>query len=124
EFDGTSVIGHVAETRVVPATSGAPPRSEVVVTTSDPLEPRWAGANVRATIVAARTDTAGLVVPVAAGFAVADLRPIVEVAEPDGTFRRVVVETAVSADGFVQVTPVDGVLEVGDRVVVGAEWRS
>jgi len=62
-----------------------------------------------------------LVVPAAALSAVASGDVRVEVEDPDkpGTTRFVVVETGLSADGVVQVTPRDGELKKGDRVVVG-----
>ena len=39
----------------------------------------------------------------------------------NGTLKYVVVKPGLSADGFVEVTPVDGTLEPGQLVVVGYE---
>lgn len=79
------------------------------------------GLNVRARIPIESTGGEVLVVPAAALSAVASGDVRVEVEDPDkpGTTRFVVVETGLSADGVVQVTPRDGELKKGDRVVVG-----
>jgi hypothetical protein len=43
------------------------------------------------------------------------------VEEEDGSLRTVSVEPGLAAGGLVEVTPIDGELEVGDWVVVGRE---
>jgi multidrug efflux pump subunit AcrA (membrane-fusion protein) len=78
-----------------------------------------AGQDVRITVTAAATATAVLAVPEAAITAGADTHTSVTVATAVGGRRTVRVTTGVSADGMVQVTPADGGLKPGDRVVVG-----
>jgi hypothetical protein len=59
-------------------------------------------------------------VPVAALSAGADGSARVDVEDtPGGALRTVKVRTGLSAQGFVEVTALEGTLEVGDRVVVG-----
>jgi hypothetical protein len=45
----------------------------------------------------------------------------VQVQAAGGTLEYVVVEPGMSADGFVQVTPVEGSLDAGQFVVIGYE---
>jgi multidrug efflux pump subunit AcrA (membrane-fusion protein) len=79
------------------------------------------GANVRVTIPIESTSDEVLVVPAAALSAVANGDTRVEVEDPDnpGKTRFVTVSTGLAADGVVEVTPLDGELKKGDRVVVG-----
>jgi len=79
------------------------------------------GANVRVKIPVESTAGEVLVVPAAALSAVANGDVRVEVEDPDhpGQTRFVTVVTGLAADGVVEVKPVDGTLEKGDRVVVG-----
>jgi len=79
-----------------------------------------AGINVRITITAAVSPTAVLAVPEAAITAHADSTTSVTVQEPSGAQRQVPVRAGISADGLVQVTPLQGLrLTVGELVVVG-----
>lgn len=98
--------------------SGAP----YVPVTIDPdraLPTAWNGQDVRITVTSAKTDSAVLAVPVSAISTRSDGRTVVTVIEADGGTRQVVVRAGVSADGFVQVTPVDGRLSADDSVSVG-----
>ncbi|MCX3060399.1 peptidoglycan-binding protein, partial [Streptomyces sp. GXMU-J5] len=81
------------------------------------------GEDVRLTITAASSRHAVPAVPTTAISAGADGQTTVTVRE-GGQERRVVVETGMTADGYVQVTPRrHGALSVGDRVVVGVDER-
>ncbi|WP_116999152.1 hypothetical protein [Desertimonas flava] len=93
----------------------------VIVDGVDPIPPAWTGSNVRVTFTAAATSSPVLVVPLAAVWSGADGQARVEVVDDDaGTVTAVAVEPGLSADGFVQVTPVaTGELGEGDQVVVG-----
>lgn len=78
--------------------------------------------NVKITIPVASQSTSGavLAVPAAALSATGAGDTIVTVEDPNGTTRAVIVIPGLStAGGMVEVTPVDGDLEAGDRVVVG-----
>ncbi|MBB4959410.1 efflux RND transporter periplasmic adaptor subunit [Micromonospora polyrhachis] len=77
-----------------------------------------AGQSVRVTIKVGGTGDDVLVVPVAAVFTAADGQAHVTVDSGGGITRDVPVEAGLTADGDVEVTPVGGGLEVGDRVVV------
>lgn len=79
------------------------------------------GASIRVTIPVESTSSEVLVVPAAALSAVANGDTRVEVEDPDnpGKTRFVTVITGLATDGVVEVTPVDGSLKKGDRVVVG-----
>jgi multidrug efflux pump subunit AcrA (membrane-fusion protein) len=76
------------------------------------------GSNVRIVIPVQSTEGEVLAVPAAALSATADGSSRVQVAESDGT-RFVTVRPGLAAEGLVEVTPLDGELNVGDRVVVG-----
>jgi multidrug efflux pump subunit AcrA (membrane-fusion protein) len=87
----------------------------------DSLPEELLGASIRVTIPVESTSSEVLVVPAAALSAVANGDTRVEVEDPDkpGTTRFVTVITGLATDGVVEVTPVDGSLQKGDRVVVG-----
>ena len=77
------------------------------------------GRNVKIVIPVGGTAGPVLVVPNAALSATADGSTRVEVEQSDGTTRFVSVEAGLSTGGRVEVTPIDGELASGDRVVVG-----
>jgi hypothetical protein len=78
-------------------------------------------ANVRLQIDVKSTDGDVLAVPLAALSANAGGESSVEVENDDGSTRIVKVEVGLSAEGFAEVTPVEGELSEGDRVVVGKD---
>lgn len=101
-----------------------PNRTRVVVVPGELTEEqRWMlqDANVRVVIPVSATEGEVMAVPIAALTAGPGGEERVEVLD-DGEeeSRLVTVETGLAAGGFVEVTPIDGSLEVGDRVVVGA----
>jgi hypothetical protein len=92
-----------------------------VIEAVDELPREWTGRNVRVTFTAAATEGEVLVVPVAALSSGGDGAARVEVVADDGTVAVVEVEPGLSADGFVEVEPLDGAgLRPGDLVVVGS----
>jgi hypothetical protein len=78
-----------------------------------------AGFSLRLTIPIESTQGAVIAVPVSAVSLAADGTSRVQVQTKKGALEYVVVEPGLSADGFVQVTPIDGVLEPGQLVVIG-----
>jgi peptidoglycan hydrolase-like protein with peptidoglycan-binding domain len=80
-----------------------------------------AGVNVRITIPVESTDGEVLAAPVAAVSTAADGASRVRRLNPDGTTDDVEVTVGLSAEGFVEVTPVDGgdALAAGDELVLG-----
>lgn len=102
--------------------AGADGRMRVVVVPDALTEEQRAqlqGANVRLTIPVSATEGEVLAVPTAALTAGPGGEARVEVLDADGESTLVTVETGLAADGFVEVTAVDGTLAEGDRVVVG-----
>lgn len=92
----------------------------VVVEANEPIPREWTGRNVRLTFTGASTVDEVLVVPAAALSSGAGGEARVEVLADDGTVTPVPVEPGLSADGFVEVEPLDGAtLDAGDLVVVG-----
>lgn len=77
------------------------------------------GQDVRITITAATSAGPILAVPEAAISSGADTQTTISVIEPGGKQRILPVTTGVSADGMIQVTPLNGTLTAGTRVVVG-----
>jgi len=78
------------------------------------------GFSLRLTIPVKSTGGAVNVVPLSALSLAADGTSRVQVSN-QGILEFVVVEPGLSADGFVEVTPVDGALTTGQLVVVGYE---
>ncbi len=106
--------------------AGADGRMRVVVVPDALTEEQRAqlqGANVRMTVPVSATEGEVLAVPTAALTAGPGGEARVEVlredTEGDAESVLVTVETGLAADGFVEVTAVDGELAAGDRVVVG-----
>lgn len=79
--------------------------------------------NLRVTVPFQSTDGAVLAVPVAALSAGADGSSRVQVERADGSVEVVVVRTGLLARalGLVEISPIDGDLAAGDRVVVGRD---
>ena len=78
-------------------------------------------ANVKVTIPVQSTGGDVMAVPMAALAAAANGSSRVQVEDGDGTTRFVVVDTGLAAGGYVEIIPPDGLLDAGDRVVVGRE---
>ena len=77
------------------------------------------GSNVKVVIPVGGTAGEVLAVPAAALSSTADGSAQVEVLLPDGTSRFVRVEPGLSAEGLVEITPLDGEIVEGDLVVIG-----
>ena len=85
----------------------------------DTVPEELVGANVKVVIPIESTAGEVLAVPAAALSAVADGSVRVEVEDEPGVTRFVTVETGLAAGGLVEITPLDGEIEPGARVVVG-----
>lgn len=123
--DGTEIAGTVdavggeQEGEEKSESSG---RTRVVVVPGEITEEQRAmlqGSNVRITIPVTSTTEAVLAVPLAALDTGPGGEARVDVLGEDGESALVTVRTGLAADGFVEVTAVDGELAEGDRVVVG-----
>jgi len=82
------------------------------------------GSNVKVVIPIESTAGEVLAVPAAALSAVADGSVRVEVETQPGVTHFVTVAPGLAAGGLVEITPVDGDLAEGDRVVVGQDFAT
>lgn len=117
---GIKATGSVARVADVPGTHGVDGYHiyfEVrVLETSTPLQ----GFSVRLTIPIKSSKGVVTAVPISALSLAADGTSRVQVSDK-GALKYVVVEPGLSADGFVEVTPVSGTLTPGQLVVIGYE---
>jgi multidrug efflux pump subunit AcrA (membrane-fusion protein) len=113
----TGVVARVANT---PGTHGVDGYHIYFEVRVDNTPTRLEGFSLRLTIPVESTKGAVTAVPLSAVSLAADGTSRVQV-ERDGALEYVVVEPGLSADGFVEVTPVDGTLAPGQLVVVGYE---
>lgn len=116
-FQATGVVSRVASNPGTDGVDGYHIYFEVLVNeTPVTLE----GFSLRLTIPVESTGGAVTVVPISALYLAADGTSRVQV-ENGGNLEFIQVEPGLSADGFVEVTPVDGTLSVGQLVLVGYE---
>ena len=113
----TGVVSRVADT---PGTDGVDGFHIYFETLVDETAVELEGFSLRLTIPVESTGEAVTVVPVSALSLATDGTSRVQV-DNNGTLEFVVVEPGLSADGFVEVTPVDGELTPGQFVVIGYE---
>lgn len=113
----TGVVAQVADTPGTDGVDGFHIYVEILVdTTSAMLE----GFSLRLTIPVKSTGARVTVVPVSALSLAADGTSRVQV-DTNGSLEYIVVKPGLSANGFVEVTPVDGTLAPGQLVVIGYE---
>lgn len=111
----TGVVGRVADTPGTFGVDGFHIYLEILV---DETPTSLVGISLRLTIPIESTDGAVTAVPVSALSLAADGTSRVQV-DNNGSLEFIVVEPGLSADGFVEVTPIDGTLAPGQLVVVG-----
>ena len=80
-----------------------------------------AGLNLRITVPVTSTGGEVMTVPLAALAAGGDGSVRIEIEDDSGEVRTVTVTTGLETTGFVEITPVDGPVEPGDRVVIGLQ---
>jgi hypothetical protein len=110
----------VTDLATAPGTNGVDPQRFFMRVVPQEAPASLVGASVVLNITVDSTDGEVLAVPLAALSVGADRSSRVEVREDDGTTRSVTVNPGLSANGLVAVTAVDGELEKGQLVVVGA----
>ena len=116
-IEATGVVERVAGTPGTDGVDGFHIYFEVLVEeTPATLE----GFSLRLTIPVESTGGAVTAVPVSALSLAADGPTRVQV-DTNGTLGFIVVEPGLSAKGFVEVTPIEGILETGQLVVIGFE---
>ena len=111
----TGVVAKVADTPGTFGVDGFHIYLEVLV---DETPTSLVGVSLRLTIPTESTGGPVTVVPVSALSLAADGTSRVQV-DNSGSLEFIVVEPGLSADGFVEVTPVDGTLAPGQLVVIG-----
>ena len=116
-LQATGVVSRVADTPGTDGVDGYHIYFEVLV---DETPVSLEGVSLRLTIPVESTSGAVTVVPVSALFLAPDGTSRVQV-ENNGNLEFIVVKPGLSADGFVEVTPVDGTLSPGQLVLVGYE---
>lgn len=119
-IDASGVVGLVADTPGTFGVDGFHIYFEVLV---DETPQSLAGFSLRLTIPVESTDGAVMTVPISALSLAADGTSRV-LFENNGAFEFVAVEPGLSADGFVEVTALDGSLTAGQMVVIGFETAS
>jgi peptidoglycan hydrolase-like protein with peptidoglycan-binding domain len=117
---GIDVGGEVSFVADEPGTNGLTAQQVYAEIVPDEQPPGLLDASVRVVIPLAESDGEVLAVPVAALFTAADGSTQVRVERAGGAVEALEVTVGLRADGFAEVTPVDGELTEGDRVVVGA----
>ena len=119
---GISATGLVTRVAEGPGTNGVDGFHIYFEVLVDGSPPGIVGASVRLTVPIESTTGSVLVVPISALSLAADGSSRVQRAA-NGVLEFVTVEPGLSAEGFVEVTPVEGVLEAGDLVVIGFDQR-
>jgi multidrug efflux pump subunit AcrA (membrane-fusion protein) len=117
---GLDATGTVTQIATTPGTNGVDPQRYYVEVTPDNLDVGLAGASVVQTISVSTTQGDVLALPVAALSMASDGTTRVQVLNPGAPVRFVTVEPGLAAKGLVAVTAVQGDLNPGDLVVVGA----
>jgi peptidoglycan hydrolase-like protein with peptidoglycan-binding domain len=115
-LQATGVVSRVADTPGTDGVDGYHVYFEVLV---DETPVSLEGVSLRLTIPVESTGIV-TVVPVSALFLAADGTSRVQV-ENNGSLEFMEVKPGLSADGFVEVTPIDGTLSAGQLVLVGYE---
>jgi len=116
-LQATGVVSRVAETSGIDGADGYHVYFEVLI---DETKVKLEGFSLRLTIPVESTGGAVMVVPISALFLAADGTSRVQV-EKDGKLEFLEVKPGLSADGFVEVKPIDGTLSAGQLVLVGYE---
>jgi hypothetical protein len=115
---GIEATGRVAWVAETPGTNGVDGYHIYFEVRVDPTPTPLHGVSLRLTIPIESTDGAVTVVPISALSLAADGTSRVQV-EKEGALEYLTVKPGLSADGFVEVTPVGGTLAAGQLVVVG-----
>ena len=117
---GLQATGRVSRVADTPGTDGADGYHVYFEVLVDETPVSLEGVSLRLTIPVESTGGVVTVVPVSALFLAADGTSRLQV-EQAGKLEFMEVKPGLSADGFVEVTPVDGTLSAGQLVLVGYE---
>jgi peptidoglycan hydrolase-like protein with peptidoglycan-binding domain len=116
-LQATGVVSRVASTPGTDGVDGYHIYFEVLV---DETPVRLEGFSLRLTIPVETTGGTVTVVPISALFLAADGTSRIQL-DNNGSLEFMVIKPGLSADGFVEVTPIDGTLSAGQLVLVGYE---
>jgi multidrug efflux pump subunit AcrA (membrane-fusion protein) len=117
---GIHATGKVSKVASKPGTDGVTAQQVYLEVIPDDAPEQLIGASVSISITVKSTAGEVLAVPVAAVTVDGSGATRVQRVATDGTQVTVPVTTGLSAQGFVEVKPVGGTLEPGDRVLVGS----
>jgi hypothetical protein len=120
---GIKATGLVSKVADNPGTNGVDGFHIYFETLVDATPSSLEGFSLRLTIPVQSTGGEVLVVPISAVTLAADGSSRVQVENERGQLEFVKVEPGLSADGFVEVTPVEGTLEPGQLIVIGFEQQ-
>jgi peptidoglycan hydrolase-like protein with peptidoglycan-binding domain len=115
---GIKTTGVVETVDSTPGTHGVDGYHIYLSVRVEPIKAPLEGFSLRMTIPIQSTQGIVTTVPVSALSLAADGKSRVQI-DKDGTLESIVVEPGLSADGFVEVTPVGGTIKPGQLVVVG-----
>ena len=115
---GISATGIVTRVADGPGTDGVDGFHVYFEVSVDDSRSGIVGASVRLTVPVESTTGSVLVVPISALSLAADGSSRIQ-RDANGALEFVTVEPGLSAEGFVEVTPLDGALAAGDLVVIG-----
>lgn len=117
---GIAATGTVTRVAEAPGTNGVDAFHVYIEVAVNATPTTLEGTSLRITIPIESTKGSALVVPVSAVSLAADGTSRVQVNQ-NGKLAYVTVTTGLSAQGFVEVVPVDGTLQPGEQVVIGFE---
>jgi len=117
---GVKAEGSIKQVADVPGTRGVDGFHIYFEVAVGPTQVKLEGYSLRLTIPIESTDGEVIVVPVSALSLAPDGQSRIQIGEP-GNLRYVEVKPGMSADGYVEVHPLDAELEPGQLVVVGFE---
>jgi hypothetical protein len=118
-FATSGQIQHIGTPTTPANSSGLAPFVPLRIVTTRPLPLSLNGEDVRVTITTASTKQAVIAVPEAAVSTSVDGRTTVTLLDSKGDRRVAPVTTGVSADGWIQVSSIDGVVKPGAVVITG-----
>lgn len=121
---GYASAGRITFIADKPGLRGTDAQHIAIEVTPDDNAVQLVGASVRITIPTRTTNGKALVVPISALSVRADGSTQLQIEDTPGNTRTVIVTAGLSAQGFVEIIPVQGMVSEGDRVVIGTNGAS
>ena len=117
-YSSTGAVTFMADK---PGLRGTDAQHIAIEVTPENSSTQLVGASVRITIATKTTNGEAMIVPVNALSVRADGSTQLQIEDSPGSVRTVIVNAGLSAQGFVEIIPLQGSVKVGDRVVIGAD---